>query len=356
MTKIVINGKFLGAGLNGVHRTAAHYATALMERAGGHDVRLVAPKHTAPDPAFPLLVPQVVPGAFGTGQGWEAFTLPRIARGAVLVNFCNLGPVLHRNSAVMIHDAQTYLYPRDYSGAQALAYRALLPIIGRAARRVFTVSEFSRQSLAEHRIATRDKIDVVHNGADHILSVPADPSILQRLGVSPGSFVMTLGSRKGYKNIRRVFEAMKALGPAAPRLIVAGGPDEAAYRDAGWTPPENTVFTGFISDGELRACYEAARVFAFPSQTEGFGLPPIEAMFCGCPVVAASAGAMPEVCGDGAAYANPEDTEAWAREIGRLVSDDGAAANRSARGSATARSITWDNAGDRLWSVLEPLL
>ena len=356
MSRIVINGKFLGAGLNGVHRTAAQYSSALIARAAGHDVRLVAPKPTQPDPAFPLLVPEVIPGAFGDGQGWEALSLPRIARGALLINFCNLGPIMHRNSVVMIHDAQTYLYPQDYSGVQATAYRTLLPVIGRAARRVLTVSEFSRMSLAAHRIAPQHKIDVVHNGTDHMLSAPPDASILSRLGVTPGGFVMTLGSHKGYKNIRRVFAAMEALAPDTPPLVVAGGPGEAAYRQAGWAPPPGTIFTGFITDGELRACYEAARVFAFPSQTEGFGLPPIEAMHCGCPVVAASAGAMPEVCGEGAAYADPDSTTDWAREIALLLRDDQAAQDRIEKGARVAQSLTWQAAGDRLWSVIEPLL
>ncbi len=358
MARIIINGKFLGAGLNGVHRTAAHFASLLIEkgRAAGHDVVLMAPKDAAPDPEFPLLRPTVVKGRFGAGQGWEMLTLPWAARGALLVNFCNLAPLLHRRSVVMIHDAQTFLYPSDYTGRQATAYRLLSPLIGRAALRVLTVSEFSRQSLAQHGVGTTAKIDVVYNGTDHILAAAPDTEILSRHGLEAGRYALVVGSSKGYKNIHRVFDAMRAPAPGNLRLVVAGGPGAESYIKKGWAPPEGTVFTGFVSDGALRALYEHAAVFAFPSLTEGFGLPPVEAMHCGTPVVAARAGAMPEVCAEGALIVDPQDTAAWRDAIATLAQDPLAAEQQTALGSARAAQFTWDAAGTRLWQVLQPLL
>ncbi|APZ52880.1 glycosyltransferase family 4 protein [Salipiger abyssi] len=358
MANIVINGKFLGAGLNGVHRTAAHYSSLLIEhgRAAGHNVRLVAPAAFAGDPEFPLLVPERLPGRFGAGQGWEMLTLPALARGALLVNFCNLAPVLHGNSVVMIHDAQTFLYPQDYTGRQAAAYRALLPIIGRRARRVLTVSGFARESLAEHKVAARDKTEVVHNGTDHIHATAPDAAILTKHGLAPGSYVMALGSAKGYKNLRRIFDAMAAPVPGGLRLVVAGGPAESAYRQRGWTAPDGTVFTGFVSDAELRALYENAAIFAFPSQTEGFGLPPVEAMHCGTPVIAARAGAMPEVCGDAALLADPDDTAAWRSALAQLTESPELASRMTERGRSRASELSWQAAGERLWQVIAPLL
>ncbi|MDA5558133.1 glycosyltransferase family 4 protein [Shimia sp. MMG029] len=358
MTEIVINGKFLGASLNGVHRTAAHYASLLIERARseGHHVRLLTPRGVETDPHFPLLVPEVCRGKFGAGQGWEMLTLPRLARKSLLVNFCNLAPVLHGNSVVMIHDAQTYLFPSDYTGRQATAYRALLPLIGARARRVLTVSEFSRQSLARHRVGHLNKIDVVHNGTDHIIDAEHDPAILDKYQLSAQPYVMVLGTAKGYKNIARVFDAMTPAFPGNIKLVVAGGPGPETYAAQGWHAPEGTVFTGFVSDNELKTLYSHAAVFAFPSRTEGFGLPPVEAMHCGTPVVAANAGAMPEVCADAALLIDPEDTAEWRSALLKVLQDPELANTLRSNGNSRARDLTWANAGDRLWQCIKPLL
>lgn len=353
MTPIYINGKFLSAPLNGVHRTAAHYASGLMARArqAGVPCTLLAPETPAAEP-LPDLAATVRPGPLGGGQGWEMLTLPALAADGLLLNFCNLGPLLHRNSVVMIHDAQTYLYPRDYSGLQAAAYRALLPRIGRRARRVLTVSDYSRKCLAAYGISPADKIGVIHNGTDHLRGGAAEQGVLAAWGLVPGSYVMVLGSTKTYKNISRIFAAL----PEGLRLVVAGGPGPAAYVAKGWSPPGGTVFTGPVSDGALRALYAGAAVFAFPSLTEGFGLPPVEAMHCGAPVVASTEGAMPEVCDCAALYVDPDDTEGWRVALARVATDRGLADDLRQKGAVRAAWLSWEAATDRLWAEVTRLL
>ncbi|MBT0667167.1 glycosyltransferase family 4 protein [Novosphingobium profundi] len=357
MHEVLINGKFLGAGLNGVHRTAAEFTAQLIGKADkGTHPQIISPRPAPPGSTFASARTRVVKGRFGRGQGWEMLTLPRVAQGRLLLNFCNLAPLLHGNSLVMIHDAQTFLFPRDYSGSQAQAYRRLLPWIGRRARRILTVSEFARQSLIRFGIGHPDKIEVVHNGTDHLLRHSPDSSLLRRFGLADESYVLVLGSTKEYKNMRTVFDALRDPLPGGQRLVIAGGPPAQAYRNKGWEPPASAVFTGFVSDAELRALYLGASVFLFPSLTEGFGLPPVEAMQCRTPVVAAAAGAMPEICGQGALLVAPQDSRAYRDATLAILDNRELADALIARGQQRAAHFTWDRAGDRLWETVSHLL
>jgi glycosyltransferase involved in cell wall biosynthesis len=353
MNKVAVNGKFLGAPLNGVHRTAARFtgalATELAETGDGLD--LYAPDAGANSELGPMPEPRTVGGRL-RGQPWENVALPWAARGQLLVNFCNLAPVLHPRFVVMIHDAQTFLHPDDYGGRQATAYRALLPVIGRRAQRVLTVSAFARESLAAHGVAPIEKIAIVHNGADHILDSERADDQFAALGLEHPYF-LTLGSVKRYKNMARLFDLFAAPDMAGRRLVVAGGPGADGYGSL--AIPPNVRFLGPVNDGLLRALYEDAHAFLFPSQTEGFGLPPAEAMFCGCPVISARAGAMPEVCGDAALYADPEDTRSWIDAV--AVLDDGERRREAvARAQARAGRFSWAKAGRRLRLAIADLI
>lgn len=356
MRPVYFNGKFYAGGLNGVHRVADRLireydaALAAQDPATRPRATLFLPTRRQWRPE--LRAVDIVEQGGAHSQLWEQFTLPRRAHGGVLVNLCNLAPIAHARKLLLIHDAQ-FLFPDSgYPLRQRIGYRQLVPRIARSSACVLTVSDYSRQMLDLLGVIPRERTRVLYNGADHILDQPADPSALSRLGLEAGGYVLLFGSAKGYKNAAVVFAAMAA-PPRGLRLVVVG-PDAAELARSGLIAPPGTGFAGKVDDATLRALYEAAHCLAFPSRTEGFGLPPVEAMLCACPVVAAPAGAMPEICRDAVRYADVDDSASWREAIAALA-DPAVRAAHVAHGRARAERFTWANAGTALYTQIETL-
>ena len=355
MKPIFLNGKFYAGELNGVHRVADRLIREL-------DAQLT---RLAPDerPEVTLFIPvrrrwapmlqtiRIVEEARGHSQLWEQFILPLRAKGGVLVNLCNLAPVLHRDKILMLHDAQ-FLFPdSSYPARLRWGYRILTPLMARTSRLVLTVSEYSRQMLDLLGVAPRANTEVLSNGADHMHDTPSAPDIVARLGLTPGRYAVHIGSAKAYKNTAVVFEAFA--DPALSDIaLVMVGPGKEALERGGLTPPPSAVFAGRVDDGELRGLYEQGLCLLFPSRTEGFGLPPVEAMTLGCPAVVSPAGAIPEACRDAALYADVDRPEAWIAAVRSYADQPDLREAKVAMGRARAGDFTWVAAGVRLAGLL----
>lgn len=355
---VYFNGKFYAGQSNGVHRVADR----LIREVDARLTDLPSPER----PQATLFVPErrrwqpqlshirIVEEAGGDSQRWEQLTLPRRAADGVLINLCNLAPLAHRRKILMLHDAQ-FLFPdSSYPARQRIGYRLLTPRMARSSATVLTVSDYSRSMLDLLGISPRERTRVLYNGADHILEGDADPRILGKLRLEPRGYVLLFGSPKAYKNVRVVFDAFAGAALAPLRLVVVGSTREALTR-VGLSPPGDAVFTGAIDDAQLRALYESAHALAFPSRTEGFGLPPVEAMLCGCPVVAAPAGAIPEVCRDAVLYANVDDPAGWAAAILAYAEDRGLRAGKISLGAERGARFTWGAAGEALLAEIRQL-
>lgn len=355
MRPIVFNGKFYAGGLNGVHRVADRLIRecdallAAQEPAHRRPARLLLPARRRWTPTLSAITIEEEPG--GDSQWWEQAILPRRAAGSVLVNLANLAPIRHAAKVLLIHDAQ-FLFPdSSYPWRQRIGYRLLVPRMARSSAAVLTVSDYSRQMLDVLGVVPRARTAVLHNGADHILDRPAEAGVLERLGLTRGGYVLLFGSTKAYKNVQVVFSALA--GPALGRYrLVVVGPERAAFAGAGASPPADTVFVGTVDDAALRALYEGAHCLAFPSRTEGFGLPPVEAMLCGCPVVASPAGAIPEMCRDAIRYADIDDPDGWRTAILALADEDVRRA-KIAAARAVAGRFGWERAGRTLMAAIE---
>lgn len=347
MPDLYFNGKFLSAPPSGVHRVAEEIIRAVDARlAEGDEPARAAILHP---PGIRRELPlKVIPhrrAGRSAGPVWEQTELARAARGGLLINLCNLGPVSARNAVTMIHDAQVRDAPESYSAAFRAYYNAVQPVLGRRHRLILTVSNYARMRLMVHRTAPAEAIRVVHNGVDHVSRVAPDRNAVHTCGLSPGGYVMALANAQPHKNIAVLTEAFRD-----PRLsdltLVLFGDDPVHAIDA--NAPKNVISAGRVSDAALYGLMSNALAYACPSLTEGFGLPPLEAMALGAPVIAAPRGAMPEVLGEAAIWADPEDPAAWAGEILRLRADGAKRAERSSAGRARASRYRWADAADRI--------
>ena len=256
----------------------------------------------------------------------------------------------------MIHDAQSFTDSGSYSSLFVRWYRFLLPRLGRRNIKVLTVSEFSKQQLVHYGVARAERITVIPNGVDHVLGFASDDATVRRLALTPRRFVVALATTQPHKNIAVLLRAFADRAMGDVRLVLLGKTGADAMRAAFPFLPDDVLFTGMIDDGELRGLLEQALCFAMPSTTEGFGLPPLEAMLLGTPAVVAPCGALPEACGEGALYADPEDPAAWQAQIRTLRDDPAVYETMRDRGARQAATFTWARAGDLLVDALRRCL
>jgi glycosyltransferase involved in cell wall biosynthesis len=362
MRPLVLNGRFLGRPVTGVDRFALELTRAL--RAGlaardAGDVAVLVPAGTHADPdtlaALGTPPPVIAPAGRGGGHRWEQATLARARPDAWLLDLCNTGPVLRRRQALVIHDAQVALHPESYSRAFRWWYRTLQGIASRRAAAVFTVSHFSRNALERFGIVPAGRVHVLRSGVDHMDRLTPDAAVLARNGLRPGGYLLAIGSLARHKNLPMLVDAFLAAGLPDLPLVIAGGGNSRVFQDAGLPQGANLRYTGRVDDGELKALYAGALAFACPSLTEGFGLTPLEAMRTGCPVVATTGGAVPEICGDAALYADPHDAGAWTRALQEIAGDAGLRDELAAKARARAATFRWEDTARQVLDTLAAL-
>jgi len=286
---------------------------------------------------------------------WEQLVLPRLARG-FLLNLKNTAPIRHPDMAMVIHDLQVFARPETHAPLFGRLYRFLLPRAARRARALLAPSRNTAREIERWLGIPAETIALTSEGHEHVLRMEADAGILSRLGLSRGGYLLAVGSHNPNKNFAAVLRALKRAGRTDFPLVIAGGVDARVFASSPDDLPSGAVLTGRVRDGELRALYENARAFLFPSFYEGFGLPPLEAMALGCPVISSNTTSLPEVGGDAVLFFDPGSDEELARVITRLLDDPALCRDLSARGRAQAAKFTWRAAARRIWQRVQPLV
>ena len=249
-----------------------------------------------------------------------------------------------------IHDLIHLRYPGEAGVLRKLFYeRIIRPAVGRAAR-VVTVSEFSRGEILEWTGAEPDRVLCVPNGVSDRFT-PHGPRH------EPGvPYLLFVGNRKPHKNLSGLLAAAGMLGPtdAGPvHVIVTGGEDDELRANAAAAGLAGRVHAvGRADDAALAALYRGAAATVLPSFYEGFGLPVIEAMACGCTVVCSDRTSLPEVAGDAAVLCDPSDVDSIAAALTRVLTNETLRADLNTRGPARAAAFSWDTAAERIAAVL----
>lgn len=356
---VYLNGRFLGQSLTGVQRFSAEIALAidrLMIAGDWPGTTLLTPRSARPDapaPSFARIGTREV--GRSSGHVWEQTDLPRAARGGTLVSLGNTAPALAgRQQVVVIHDAGVFDTPGSYSWRFRLWYRTLQHTLTRVGARIVTVSEFSRSRIVDRLGVDPARISVMYEGADHISRVTPDPATLERHRLQAGRYALVVGSRVAHKNLAALAQVSDALQQRGMVIAIVGGSNRDIFQESGPSGRFGRRL-GRATDAELRALYEGAACLLFPSQYEGFGLPPVEAMACDCPVVAFRGGAVEEICGDAALYVDGSDAAGIVAAVESLLDTPDLFRLLIARGRARAASLTWEASARVLGGVVQTL-
>jgi glycosyltransferase involved in cell wall biosynthesis len=339
-----INGRFLTQRMTGVQRYAYEIVAALDALLSESDdatilaMRLVLPPQAEAKLSLSRIA--VRRTSVGSGHLWDQFVLPFYSGGGLL-SLGNSGPIVARTHIVCIHDANIFILPESYSRTFVMAYRTLLPLLGRRAARVATVSQFSADMLVKFGVCRREKIFIAPNGHEHVLRWDAKRAQIPLLRTLKRPYVLLLGSAARHKNVDVVLSQAAALDEAGIDIVVAGGASGIFAASAREASRPNVHQLGFVSDDDLAALYESALCLAFPSRTEGFGIPPLEAMAKKCPVISSNAASLVEVGGDAFLYVDPDDRDGWRRAMIALSGNEELRASLSLKGRERARLFSW---------------
>src|SRR5437588_3349699 len=294
---------------------------------------------------------------------WWAAGLPLYARKAGFDLFHGTNfevPFWNRRTVDTIHDLSALLHRDKHRDALARRARLRLPIVAKLARRIVTPTESVKREVCEHLRVKANKVIAIGSAARRSFRrVPSEQTLETRKRLTIEDefllFVGTLEPRKNLLTLLKAFEQIVRQTSLRPQLVIAGG--------EGWLMDETFSFikhsgigdrlrlTGYLGDDELRALYSTCRIFVYPSLYEGFGLPPLEAMACGAPVIAGRVAALQEVLGSAARLFDPLNVEALAGSIVELMENDEERRRMASNGPKHAAKFSWAETARRTLNV-----
>lgn len=350
---IIVNSRFITQDLRGVQRFAECISLELAKLRS--DLRFVAP----PGAVRPEVAKRLGIEVIGTRQGqrWEQWDLPNWLKSQgspLLLSLCSTAPLLYTNQIATHHDINYVRFPESYSWKFRTSYRCLIPMLLKRSNALITVSEFSRDEISRFYRYPSDSITVVPNAVAHAFTL--EP----RIDRADTPYLLAVSSPSYHKNFSRMLEAFAALPRDLKVELRIVGDSHAVFGQndlATLAARDSRVkLLGRIDDAELARQYRQATAFVFPSLYEGFGIPPLEAQACGCPVISANTASMPEVLQDSVLYFDPYETASITQAMRTILQDAPLREALRAKGLANIQRFNWQTSARKVSDLLDSAL
>lgn len=351
---IYINARFLTQPITGVQRYSIEISKALNKLLP--NVVFLAPKNIIHTDLASELNVEVVGSR--TGHLWEQLDLPKYLKSIdspLLLNLANTAPLFYKNKVSTLHDIAFVRYPESFSRSFRYSYQFAIPFILRSSKKIITVSEFSKQEICDIYNIDKEKITVIYNAVSDVFKVNSDHAADNEIDEK---YIMAVSSINKQKNFHGLIEAFNLLPQESHKLYIIGSinknfADPELLNKINEDP--RVKLLGRVSDEELASLYAGASAFVYPSFYEGFGIPPLEAQACGCPVIVSNVASLPEVCADSALYCSPDNVADIANKIQLMISDKALRLNFIDKGHQNITKYSWESSAAKLNALIQEI-
>lgn len=348
---IAINARFLTQNLTGVQRFAIEISLHL-KKTLGNEIIFLSPHNIIQEEYAKQLGVQIV--GKHIGHLWEQIDLPLYLRKIgkpILVNLANMAPIFYRNKISTIHDVAFITFPETFSKNFLYTYKLLIPKILKTSRHIITVSNFSKSEIIKTYHIKNNQISIIYNAVSKDFKYKKNELLKQEkyfLAVS------SLNYRKNFIAVLQAFLRYTELNNDE-KLYIIGDIKNSNFKDLNidtYRRHPQIKFLGRVSDKELIEYYSNAIGFIYPSLYEGFGIPPLEAQTCDCPVLLSDIPPLKEVFNDSGIYCNPYDINDIAYKMTEMKANS---IELKLKGRNNAQNYSWEKSSEKLLNIIKDL-